>query len=85
MAKEISNPNELVWVDTGEGPVRAMYGTENMSRPISMHQPKQMKRSEVAFGWKVLDEQKLKLYTRCIAEVDARKASKDKAKPPLEI
>lgn len=81
--KQVENPEDMVWVDDGEGPVLAVTGDEYDSRPTWIHKPKQIKRKDVQPGMTILSVTRKKLYDNCIMEVEARRRQKkDKAVEP---
>lgn len=72
------NDNELVWVDDGRGDIVAITGSEH-GRCQFLRQPRQVKKSEVDLGMKVLDSKTLREYNEAIAIV-MKKRSKNVAK-----
>ena len=67
--------NELVWVDTGEGPIKAVCGQPD-KRMIFIHEPVQKKFDEVGLGETILDTKTLAYYRDAIANVERKKKLK---------
>lgn len=78
------DPNEICWVDTGEGEPLAWYG-EEYGRLIQCRRPVKMKRSDIQPGMKELNSHMKLIYDTSIMEAERKKKAKEKeshATPP---